>query len=139
MAEAAAMARASAEAALAKTSYIKKQSDIKQQQAALEADMEILEMEKDKLEMVQPNTIKVDKSGLRYEVGEKENGQQIGPIKVKSINKLYRQCEHKKCNNQVTWIKNIKQICPIRLQIQNEGQHTMDNLKDKMKVPKLTY
>ena len=93
----------------------------------------LLEMEKDKLEMVQPNTIKVDKSGLRYEVGEKENGQQIGPIKVKSINKLYRQCEHKMCNNQVTWIKNIKQICPIRLQIQNEGQHTMDNLKDKVK------
>lgn len=41
------MARASAEAALAKTSYIKKQLELKRQKAALEADLEILEVEKE--------------------------------------------------------------------------------------------
>lgn len=47
MVEAAVMARASAKAALAKTSYIKKQLEIKQRKAALEADLEILEVEKE--------------------------------------------------------------------------------------------
>ena len=93
----------------------------------------MLEMENDKVGNMEPQTIKIDQSGLTYEMEEEESGQNMKPIKVKSINKFYRQCQHKQCDKQVTWVQNVKQICAIRLQIQNEAQNDIENVRDMLK------